>query len=479
MNLLGIVTLLSFSSGVFALEIDEKTLIERLRTDSPQWKQIEAQELGALEALSSLEENFETTLEGNYYYLKTDEKQFSTFSPVTTPIKNKSIGLTRPTSYGVKWKLTGSQDQFTNSFVSEGTTTALTASASIDLYKDLFGRKTRNQEELLEKNYGIAKLKKEADLKMLESGARKIYWAWVATQQSLKITESLLESSKKQVIEAQRRFKNNIADEGEVARYKSQVASRQAGIISLQYQEESLKKSLRDLIPTFNDPKLTIKPVNVDKVVLEVLQCTSTISKFNGAPLDLTPYDDIARLQKEQLLNKQKVNNAHSGVDVKLISEYKYTGKALGSDNSWDEFSNDKRKGYSVGVGISIPLEGKRSSTEDVKKAVDEKLYLAQADMSAAKVNSVHLQVLRSIQLLSEVMKNQKENTKQLEISLRTSKKKFNQARLTVQQLVQEQDQYLQSNLDEIQTQLSVINTLLDYFSVFTQTPCGINRITL
>jgi len=219
--------------------------------------------------------------------------------------------------------------------------------------------------------------------------------------------------------------------------------------------------------------------VNVDKVVLEVLQCTSTISKLNGAPLEFTPYDDIARLQKEQLLNKQKVNNAHSGLDVKLISEYKYTGKAQGADKSWDEFSNDKRKGYSIGVGISIPLEGKRSTTEDVKKAVDEKLYLAQADLSASKVSSVHLQVLRSIQLLSEVMKNQKENTKQLEISLRTSKKKFNQARLTVQQLVQEQDQYLQSNLDEIQTQLNVINTLLDYFSVFTQTPCGINRISL
>lgn len=479
MKLLALLTILSTFSRAWALEVDEKILISRLQTDSPQWKQVEAQELGALDALSSLEENFETTLDANYYYSKTDEKQFSTFSPVTTPIKNKSIGLTRPTSYGVKWKLVGSQEQFTNSFVNEGTTTALTAGASIDLYKDLFGRTTRNQEELLEKNYGIAKLKKEADLKMLESSVRKIYWAWVATQQSLDITQGLLESSKKQVVEAQRRFKNNIADEGEVARYRSQVASRQAGIISLQYQEEGLKKSLRDLIPTLNDPKLTLKPVNVGKVVLEVLQCTSTIAKYSSAPLEYTPYDDIARLQKEQLLNKQKVNNAHSGLDVKLVSEYKYTGKALGADNSWDEFSNDRRKGYSVGVGISIPLEGKKSTTEDVRKAVDDKLFQAQADINASKVNSVHLQVIRTIELLSEVMKNQRENTKQLEISLKTSKKKFNQARMTVQQLVQEQDQYLQSNLDEVQTQLNVINTLLDYFSVFTQTPCGINRKVL
>lgn len=477
MKLLIFIGAFSLMSAASAEKLDETKLVHLLRDRSPQWKLVESQELGALEALSGFGENFETQLFGNYYYSKTDEKQFSQFAPVTSPIKNKSIGLSRATTFGMNWKLTGSQDQFSNSFVSQGTTTALTASASIDLYKDFLGRKTREQENLLEKNHLVATLKREADLKMLETSLRKVYWALIANDLSLKITNELLESSKKQVVEAQRRFKNNIADEGEVARYKSQVAARQAQIISLMYQQESLKKGVRDLIPELADKDITLTTVNVDRAVQEVLQCTATIAQLKDAPLDFTPYDEIAKLYREQLEHKQKVNNAHSGLDVSLISEYKYTGKALGTDNSMDEFNNDPRNGYSIGIGVSIPLEGKKSKTEDVKKAVDERVFVAQADQNASRVQSVHKQVVKSIQLLGEVMKNQEENTKQLEISLRTSRKKFNQARLTVQQLVQEQDLYLQSNLDEIQTKLQVIYTLLDYFSVFTQTPCSINRI--
>lgn len=464
-------------SQVYAQKLDEKTLLEMLRTQSPQWRLVEAQELNALDALSSFDEHFETQLEGNYYYSKTNEVQFSQFAPVTTPVKNKSVGLSRATTLGMNWKLVGSQDQFSNSFVQQGTTTALTASASIDLYKDFFGRKSRHQESLLEKGHKVASYKKEAELKLLETNLRKVYWALVANDLSLKITNELLESSKKQVVEAQKRFSNNIADEGEVARYRSQVAARQAQIISLQYQQESLKKTIRDFIPELSDKNFIIGGVNVDRAVEEVLQCTMTISTLKEAPLDFTPYDEIAKLYREQMEHKQRINNAHSGLDVKLLSEYKWTGKGLGTDASMDQFQDNKKTGYAVGFGVSIPLEGKKSSTEDVRKAVDERIFLAQADQNAAQVNSVHQQVIRSIQLLGQVMKNQEENTKQLEISLKTSRKKFNQARLTVQQLVQEQDLYLQSNLDEIQTKLNVIYTLLDYFAVFTQTPCSINRI--
>lgn len=85
--------------------------------------------------------------------------------------------------------------------------------------------------------------------------------------------------------------------------------------------------------------------------------------------------------------------------------------------------------------------------------------------------------MIRSVTLLKQVVANQKINSFNLAKSLKVSQKKYKQARITVEQLVQEQDGFLNSNLAEIETKLNIINTLLDYFSVYTETPCNLNRI--
>ena len=55
-------------------------------------------------------------------------------------------------------------------------------------------------------------------------------------------------------------------------------------------------------------------------------------------------------------------------------------------------------------------------------------------------------------------------------------KRKYNQARIPEYVLIQDQDALLSSDLSIVDTQLAILNTLLDYFVVFTQTPCSFNR---
>jgi outer membrane protein TolC len=78
---------------------------------------------------------------------------------------------------------------------------------------------------------------------------------------------------------------------------------------------------------------------------------------------------------------------------------------------------------------------------------------------------------------LREVIKSQKETNKYLAQSLKVSKRKYKQARISLQELIGEQDSHLQSQLQEIDSNLAIVNTLIDYFSIYMDTPCEFNRI--
>ena len=155
----------------------------------------------------------------------------------------------------------------------------------------------------------------------------------------------------------------------------------------------------------------------------------------------------------------------------------KKTGKEFTYSNAYSDLGRDGRDAYQIGLQFSIPLGKKKQDTQDLKKLVSKKRFKAEREANFAKLDAYHSQMIRSVRLLKQVVANQKVNSLNLAKSLKVSKKKYQQARITVEQLVQEQDGYLNSNLAEIQTKLNIINTLLDYFSVYTETPCKLNRI--
>jgi outer membrane protein TolC len=460
-----------------SISLDESLIKTLLQDESPQWKLLEAQGLSGLLGNKLVDENFQTSLEASYRYSESDERELNTFQPVTSPIHSYKLGITRPTAYGAKVGVAATTEQITNSFLTKATTTAVTLDGSLDLYKDFMGRLSNGELERTRLGSEADSLRSGVEKHLLLSNARKIYWSLVANQESLKITNELLKSSEKQVEEANRRFKNNIADEGEVARYRSQVASRKASIVLLEYERETLYKAVRDLFPSLADKDIKLAKYDIDKTVQNVVSCMMTISAQKTLPNDFTNYDEIIDLVTKQYAVEQHMTSVHSGPDLKLLGQYKYTGKDFSYSDSISDLQDQGKGGFQMGVTLTIPLEGKSSDTEDVKKLVEKNRFEGNAKRDFSKMAAMHQQVVRSISLLNQILNNQEENTKQLQKSLQVSQKKYNQARLSVQQLVQEQDAYLQSNLDEIQTKLIFISTLLDYFGVFTLTPCELNRI--
>lgn len=94
----------SFSSFAQTYQLTQESLFELAREASPQWEQTKLNVLSAKiqqdQALDGLTTQFNTQAS----YLKTKERAFAQFVPVTSPIQILSVGVTQPTRYS-DWDL--------------------------------------------------------------------------------------------------------------------------------------------------------------------------------------------------------------------------------------------------------------------------------------------------------------------------------------------------------------------------------------
>lgn len=468
---------MGLSAQAKTTKIDENFLKKELNKNSPTVQNIEANFLSLKLQESSVQDKFSYQVAGEASYLKTSERAFSVNSPVTSPVRSASLGIIRPTSLGMNFGVKGYSEQFSNNFVHNGTTTGVALEFQMDLFKDFLGGLTRNQVEALEYGTKTGEIEKDIQTKAFYQELRKLYWKLVANSESLKLSEKLLESSNKQAEESRRRLKNNIADSGEVARYESQVAARKANIIALKFEKESLVQSLKQLLPDIANDNIELSPYNLNMTVLNVLACTSKIESYSSTPLENTRYDEVLSNLKLQYESQQKATERYNNMDVKLNSEFKKIGKNFNFSDSVDDLQNDGGHSVALGVSINIPIDGKKSATEEVQKLVEKKRFMAKQEEINARLTAYHTQVVKNIAFLQEIVKEQQINSAKLEHSLSVTKKKFSQARISVRELINDQDAYLQSNLSEIQTKYNVIATLLDYLAVYTETPCALNNL--
>ncbi|MFP5386698.1 MAG: TolC family protein [Bacteriovoracia bacterium] len=482
------------SSNLFAdsIKLTEKKLDELAQKGAPQLDQIEAAFLSAAVRESETKERYAPYLFGEASYLETQERAVTAVQPIFSPIKQAQLGVKKDFSQGFETSAYVVTDQRSaqNPFIgrlNNVTTTTLAFTAQMDLWKNLLGRVTKKQLENASLDKERAKIEKEIQLKAFKISLRRLYWSLVANQESAVIAEALLKTARQQLNEAKLRLKNAVAEPDEVARYEAQVASREGTQLYLEYQKEIFIKQLRNLLPELSQYDITLEKYDLNKTVSEVLLCTATIAQQEKIPYQFTHYDEVVSMLRKIKGNNSDINSRYSDADVKLFGTVKSTG--IGSEQSStqlvrgsygasiDDQTGNNRTGYEVGVSFTLPLGSVKEGTEKVKKLYDEKRLEASINATDSQVVSTHQQLSKSIALLTDVIRAQRVSSEQLSKRLQIMKRKYQQARVTVDQLVLDQDALLNSELTTIETQLQILNTLFDYLVIYTETPCTFNRI--
>jgi outer membrane protein TolC len=491
LSFVGVVSLCSHAFAQTKIEINEKYLSEVASKGAPQLDQIQAAFLGVELQKGQLDEAFAPELFGRGSYAETNEKPIITFIPIFSPIKQAQLGVRQNFRQGLSAEAAVSTDQRSASSATSGkfrdvTTTILSFTLQMDVWKDLFGRLSKARLESLAMETQRAELEKDIHTKAFRISLRRIYWSLVANQEALKISEELLKTAQRQSSETNQRFRNSVAESDEVARYEAQVASRQGTLTYLQYQRETLLKQLKNLLPELMTSELALADYDLNKTFDEVMVCTAVIAQEQKIPYHFTRYDEATSLLRKVRSQAGLINSRYADPDVKLYGTVRATG--VGSDQTQDGFRGSygssvddieatNRTGYEVGLSFSLPLGDVKEMNQKTKELYDEKRLSAAINNSDAHVSNTHQQLVRSVTLLNEVIRSQKVNSQQLEKRLKFMRRKYEQARASVNDLVQDQDALLSSQLTTIETQLQILNVLFDYLAIYTETPCSFNRI--
>ena len=473
-------------------EITESMLIELSRKHAPSLDSIKATLLANQTQLHLVEEKYAPEIFGKASYAETQERPIIEFLPVFSPIKQAQLGVRQNLGNGLDAELAITTDQRSASSAVSGTydnvtTTVLSFTVQMDLWRNLLGRMSDTERENAHLDTKRAVIEQKLNTRAFEISLRKIYWALVANQEQLKISENLKVTAQDQVDDARKRLRNSIGDAGEVARYEAQYATRSGQVIFLNYQKEALIKQLKNLLPDMGLNEVSLATYDLNKTFNEVLACSAVILQKPSIPYDFTQYDEMMKLLKEVKSNQKIINQRYSDVDLKLFGTVKSTG--IGSDKNstanydgsyglaFDDMKSNNRTGYETGVTLNIPLGDAKKNTQDSKTLFDEKRLLAMIDQADAQVVSTHTQLAKSMKLISEVIETQKLSSRALEKRLQVIRKKYAQARVSVNDLIQDQDALLRSEINTVDAQLQALNVLFDYLMIFTDTPCDFNRI--
>lgn len=489
-----LVTAFVFSCAPFAFgaqKISESFLIELARKKAPTLEFIKASLLSSQNLKNEKEELYAPELFGRGSYAETNERPLIDFLPVFSPVKTAQLGLRQRFVKGLQAEASVTTDQRSAQSRVSGdfenvTVSVLSLTVQMDLWKDLFGRLSDAERESARMEAKRAQIEQGIRTKAFEIGLRKVYWNLVANSEQLKISERLHVTAKQQLEDSRKRFRSNIGDEGEVARYEAEVAARRGQVIFLTFQKEAIIQQLKALLPDLGYETVELQEYDLDDTLDKVLGCSQVILGKMSVPYENTHYDEMVSLLREIKTRRRIINDRYADVDVKLYGTVKSTGVASDAlsgnrfkgsyGDSFDDISSNNRSGYEAGLRFTMPLGDTKRITQDTRTIYDDKRLQAAVDEADARVISTHTQLGKSLLLLKEVIDTQDKNTRALERRLAVERRKFVQARVSVSDLILDQNALYLSEITTIDAKLQVLNVLLDYLMIFTETPCDFNR---
>jgi outer membrane protein TolC len=207
------------------------------------------------------------------------------------------------------------------------------------------------------------------------------------------------------------------------------------------------------------------------------LSCSQRLESLDQVPWQYTSYDELLGFSKEIYQQQQKISAKYAQADVSFFIQAKNQSVANGSySTSFSDFMDDRKEGIAFGISISTALDHRSARSQKVLEEIDKLRYQKEQESILGQMNSYHRQIVSSVKILNEVIVQLHKNSRYLQQSLKEVERKYNQARITFREYIQEQNLLLESNLNEIKTKLEIIHTLLDYFTVFTETKCELNK---
>jgi len=456
----------ALASDVFLLNPD--SIEQQIAQDPARINEIENYFINSKINENTILEEFQPKLTGAYSYEETNQS-FQNFFPVISPFTNFTTSIDKSFQSGIDTSIGNVSYRRKYANNRPETRNALFFSTSIDLYKNFFGRTSKSKVKNAKLQKEISSLQKQIDSKIFKFAILRIYYHLVLNQESINVSKKLLKLSEKQLADLRKKYQNKIANIDDVERQKMEVMTRRSRILSLEKTKEFYLKQLRQLLPNLSKKEIQLSKYDYDKIEKRFLKLFSYISSKDLAPKEYSLYDEILAKEKSSYKMQKKINSTHSDIDVKLNAEIqRFDGNNSLSDSYDNIPANKDDEYYAIGAEITIPFGKVRRDNEKLKIRSNYLSYLVKKEKLLSELNSYHLEFIKNSNLLQKSLKNQKISTKSSAIILKESRRKYKQARISLQRLIDDQNVDLENSLSRISIYEQFVDLIFNYLTIFT-----------
>lgn len=456
----------ALASDVFFL--NPKSLKSEIQKDPARIKEIQNNLINSQINENNILEEFQPELTGSYSYQKTNQS-FQNFFPVVSPLSNFETAIEKEFQSGIKASIGNISYRRKYGNNNPEIRNALFFSTSFDLYKNFLGRISKSKVRNAKLQKEINLLKQKIGSKIFELAILRIYYKLILNNEAIIISSKLLKLSKRQLRDLQKKYDNKIATIDDLERQRIEVISRDSAILSLQKDRELYFKELRKLLPNLSNKDLKLSQYNYEEIERKFLKLSANIHKKKSAPKELTFYDDILLKEKKSYKMQKKILSTHSDIDIAFNAEIqRFDGNNSLNDSYQDIPANKDDKYYNIGAEITIPFGNIKKDNEKLKIKSRYLSYLIKKEKLLADLDIYHLEFIANVKLVYKTLENQRISARSSKIILSESRKKYKQARLSLQRLLDDENMDLETSLSRISISESFLDIIFNYLTIFT-----------
>ena len=424
-------------------------------------------------------DDYTLSLEGELRAERSNERPVENSNQVVDRFSSASLGINQPLPNGMTFGVGYANEKSSTIGLSDFSfsRSKFVGRIVIDLLKDFLGRTSFSELKDSELGSDAAKLSREIDTKVFHLRLRRLFWDYVVAHESRNIAQKMLRSDRNELKLAKEKRQVDAADEGDIARLSSQVRERQAQNLQFEANMKQLEEQFKQFLPQLSRRSFKMGDYNKTQKIKQFFTCLDLIESHKDTPLDNSLFDELVQLKRRQLSYREKSLDAYSDVDIRLEGELGIVGSETNRQDANENLFEDPESFAAIGLRVEVPIDRKRKDTEKMQLKVAQKQFEAESKELLSRLDSLHLTIVEAINLIRGVLDNRRKNSKQLTIALKDSQTKYRQARITSQQLLQEQDRFFNNELALISLQRDLLNFMLDYFALFTETPCQLNEL--
>lgn len=485
MNKKILVAILLGPSLVLAQEkmiINEQKLKELMTNNVPSIEKINAMVVQSDLDLSQYNQKYSTTVNGQANYNGVDGSVFNGYQgQFNDPARNYGLSVNQNLPVGINLDV-GIYNNFAKTYNYQPTEyinsqygSSLEAKLTVDLWKNLLGYTERAEKLGLKLSQEETKEQAKLETTKFYNEIRKMYWQLSVNHSLTKIYETLIKQAILQENNVRKMYRASVADRGDLARTTAVVNTRKADLASLQYNIEMIKKELSNLIPELNDKELEFDFGTFDGIENSIKACFKKIQKQKETPLNMTSYTKIIDYKDEKINANLKALERYSDPNITLEAKAASLGYGKENSDSFSDMSDVERKDYSIGLNISMPFGNAYSDTRKNQMKVLKMQHNAEKKEIMSNLVSYHNYFATSMQKLISVMEDQKAYRDNLTIRVESMRKKYNQGRVSLSELIQDEDSLFESELALVNSYYNIIASMIDYFSVFNDFECDFN----